>query len=163
LIGSLILDIFLFVRILELQRDLDTTLRSWRATLLQGGKQVGNIVPGMPVETSAQPLLIQEVGNETDTSAEHEETIKHTHLEVVFSLLRGESAAVAHQVHKADSNAAVDVENEVVLFGRGDRLNRKSVVEHLEAREILVDVLLDELDTKIGVVSGLDPVTNAGD
>ena len=117
----------------------------------------------MPVETSAQPLLIQEMGNETDTPAENEETVEDTHLEVVFSLLRGERAAVAHQVNKADSNAAVDVENEVVLLGRCDRLDCKSVVEHLEAREVLVHVLLNELDTKIGVVSGLDPVTNTRD
>jgi hypothetical protein len=117
----------------------------------------------MPVKASAQPLLVEEVGNQTDTSAENEETVEHTHLQVVLSLLVGESTTVADKVNKADRNATVNVEDEVVLLRCRYRLDSKRVVEQLGAGEVLLDVLLDELDTKIGVVAGLDPVANTGD
>jgi len=103
------------------------------------------------------------MGNQTDTSAENEETVENTHLQVVFSLLVGEGTAVANQVNEADSNATVNVENQVVLLGCCHRLDSERVVEELGAGEVLLDVLLDKLDTEIGVVARLDPVANTGD
>ena len=50
-----------------------------------------------------------------------------------------------------------------VLLRRGDLLNSKSVVEQAVAGEILAHVLLDKLDTEIGVVDALDLVTDTGD
>jgi hypothetical protein len=117
----------------------------------------------MPVETSPQPLLVEEVGNQTDRATKHEQTVEDTHLQVVLSLLSGESTTVADEVNEADSNASVDVENEVVLLGRCDALDSQGVVEQLCAGEVLLNVLLDELDTEIGVVAGLDPVADTGD
>jgi hypothetical protein len=117
----------------------------------------------MTVETSAQTLLVKEMGNKTNASAEDEETVKNTHLEVILGFLSREGTAVADKINKADSNATVDVENEIVLLGGGDSLNSKGIVEELVAREVVEDVLLDELDTEIGVVSGLDTVTNTRD
>lgn len=107
----------------------------------------------MPVEASPQPLLVQEVGNQTDTATEHEQTVQHTHLEVVLSLFWGESAAVAHEIDEADGDAAIDVENEVVLLGGCDGLDGLGIVEEVGLREVLVDEFLDEGDTEIGVVS----------
>ena len=117
----------------------------------------------MPVETSPEPLLVEEVGNQTDRATKHEQTVEDTHLEVVFSLLVGESTTVADEVNKADSTATVEVVDEVVLLRCCDALDGESVVEQLCAREVLLDVLLDKLDTKIGVVAGLDPVADTGD
>ena len=54
--------------------------------------------------------------NQTDTSAEDEQTVEHTHVEVVFSLFWGESAAIAEEIDEADGDAAVNVENQVVLL-----------------------------------------------
>ena len=117
----------------------------------------------MTVETSTQTLLVEEVGNKTNASAENEKTVKDTHLEVVLSLLSGESAAVADEINKADGNATVDVENQVILLGSSDSLDSEGVVEKLVAGEVVQDVLLDKLDTEIGVVSRLDTVTNTRD
>jgi hypothetical protein len=117
----------------------------------------------MSVKTSAQPLLVEEMGNQTDTSAEDEESVQDTHLEVVLGLLVGEGTAVADKVNEADSNATVDVEDEVVLLRSSHGLDSKGVVEQLGAGEVLLDVLLDELDTEIRVVAGLDPVANTRD
>lgn len=117
----------------------------------------------MAVETSAQALLVEVVGNETDGAAEHEQTVEDTHAHVVLALLRGEGTAVAEKVNEADSDTAVDVEDQVVLLRGGDGLNGNSVVEQLGAGEVLLDELLDELDTEIRVVAGLDTVTNTGD
>jgi hypothetical protein len=117
----------------------------------------------MPVEASPQPLLVEEMGNETDASAEHEQTVEDTHLEVVLGLLARKGTAVAEEINEADGDAAVDVEDQIVLLGRGHRLDSKSIVEQFGAGEVLLDILFDELNTEIGVVSRLDPVTNTGD
>ena len=69
---------------------------------------------------------------------------------------------MSEEIHKADSNATINVEDEVVLLGSCDRLDGQSVIEELGAREVLLDVLLDELDTEIGVVTRLDPVADTG-
>lgn len=148
---------------MNLQGNLDTTLSTWCATLLQGGQKVGDIVPGMPVETSPQPLLVKEMGNQTDGATEHEETVENTHLQVVLSLLVGESTTVTDKINEADGNAAIDVEDKVVLLRCCDGFDGEGVIEQLCAGEVLLDVLLDELDTEIGVVAGLDPVADTGD
>lgn len=141
------------------QVDLNAALGT---TLLQGGEEVGDVVPGVAVQTSAQALLVEVVGNQTDGTTQHEQTVEDTHAHVVLDLLVGEGTAVAEQVNEADSNTTVDVENQVVLLGGGDSLDGNGVVEQLGAREVLLDKLLDQLDTQIGVVAGLDLVANTG-
>lgn len=117
----------------------------------------------MSVEAGPQPLLVEEVSDETDASAEDEKTIENTHFKVVLGLFIGESTAIAHKVNKADGNAAVDVQNQVVLLRCCHSLDGKSIVEHLGAREVGLNIVFNKLDTKIGVVSGLDPVADTGD
>jgi len=117
----------------------------------------------MPVQSRAQPLLIQEMGNETNTTTEHKQSAQNAVAQIVLGLLGRKGAAVAQQVDEADGDAAVDVEDQVVLFARRHRLDRLGVVEHGGAREVLVHVLLDERDAQIGVVARLDAVANAGD
>lgn len=145
-----------------LHLNLHTTLAT-RRTALEGGQEVGDVVPRMSVQTSAQSLLVEVMGNETDGATQDEQTVEHTHGKVVLSLLRRESTAVAEQVHEADSHAAVDVEDQVVLLGGGHGFHGKSIVEHLAAGEALLDELLDQLDTEIGVVPRLDLVADTGD
>lgn len=146
-----------------LHLHLHSALGAWCAAAAELRKDVGNVVPRVTVQTSAKSLLVEVVGNKTDGTAENEQTVEDTHLEVVLGLFGGEGTAVAHQVNEADSNAAVDVENEVVLLGGGDGLDSQGVVEKLVGGELGLDVLLDKLDTEIGVVAGLDTVTNTGD
>ena len=143
--------------------NLDTTVLPWCRPRAKLGQQVGDVVPWMPVEASAQPLLVEEVGNQTDAAAEHEQTVEHTHLEIIFGFFGRKGAAVAHEVDKADGDAAVDVEDEVVLLGGGDLFDGESVVKRLGIWEVLLDELLDKLDTKVRVVAGLDPVADTGD
>lgn len=140
--------------------DLNTALGT---TLLQGGQEVGDVVPGVAVQASAQTLLVEVVGNQTNGATQHEQTVEDTHAHVVLDLLVGEGTAVAEQVNEADSNTAVDVEDQVVLLRGGDSLNSNGVVEQLGAGEVLLDKFLDQLDTEIGVVAGLDLVADTGD
>jgi hypothetical protein len=91
--------------------------------------------------------------NETNAATQNEQAVEHTHLQVVLSLLWGESTAVAHKVNKADSNAAVNVKDEVVLLRCCDALNGESIVKELGAWEVLLHELFDELNTEIGVIS----------
>ena len=117
----------------------------------------------MSVQTSAQSLLVEVMGNETDRTTEDEQTVEDTHLEVVFGFLGAESAGVAEQIDEADGNTTVDIEDKVVLLRRGNGLNGEGVVEELGGWESGLDELLDERDTEIGVVSRLNTVTNTGD
>jgi hypothetical protein len=112
------------------------------------------------VKTSTQALLVEVVGNETDTATQDEETVEDTHLHVVLDFFGGEGTAVAHEVHEANGNATVDVQDQVILLGSGDSLNGNGVVEQFGAREVLLGELLDQLNTKIGVITGLDTVTD---
>ena len=143
--------------------DLHTAFLARRAASRQLRKQVGDVVPRMPVQTSAQSLLVQEMGNETDRATEYEQTVEHTHLEVVFRLFRTEGAAVPEQVDEADGDAAVDVEDQVVLLGGSDGLDGDGVVEELGVGEVGLAELLDEGNAEIGVVAGLDTVTDTRD
>jgi hypothetical protein len=142
--------------------NLNTRLRPW-VPRRQLRKHVRNVIPRVTVQSSPQSLLVQEMGNQTDRSSEHEQTVKDTHLEVVLCLFRGEGAAVAEEVDEADGDAAVDVEDEVVLLGGGDGLDGEGVVEEFGGGEVLLDEFFDELDAEIGVVAGLDAVTNTRD
>ena len=145
-----------------LEADLDTTFGTW-SSLGDVGEEVGNVVPGVTVQASAQSLLVEVVSNETNATSEDKETVQDTHSEVVLGLLSGESTGVAEQVNEADSNTSVNVEDKVVLLGGCDGLDSNGVVEELVGGEVLGDILLDQLDTKIGVVAGLDLVTNSRD
>ena len=85
------------------------------------------------------------------------------YLDVLVSLLRRERTAVAEQVNEADSNAAIDVQDEGILLRRRDLLDRERIVEQAVAREVLAHVLLDELDTELRVLYALDLVTDTAD
>jgi len=115
------------------------------------------------VQAGAQALLVEVVGDEADGAAEDEEAVEDAHLEVVLGLFGGEGAAVAHEVDEADGDAAVDVQDQVVLFGRRHRLDGDGVVEELGRGEVGLAVLLHERDAEVGVVAGLDTVADTGD
>lgn len=116
----------------------------------------------MTVQTSAQSLLVEVMGNQTNAASQNEQTVEDTHAEVVLGLLGGEGTAVAEEIDKADGNASIDVQDQVVLLGGGDSLDGQGVVEELVTGELGKDVLLDELDSQIGVVARLDTVTDTG-
>lgn len=122
-----------------------------RSALGERRQQVCDIIPRMSVETSAQPLLVEIVGNQTNAAAQHEKAVENTHVKVVFGFFGGEGTAVTEEVDKTDSDCAVNVENEIVLLGSCDSLDGDGIVEQLVAGEVLSDELLYELDTKIGV------------
>lgn len=117
----------------------------------------------MPIQPGPQPLLIQEMRNQTNAPAEHEKTIQHAHLEIVLRLLLTEGAAVAQQIDEADRDAPVHVEDQIVLFRRRDRFHGEGVVEEFGRREVRLHVGFYEFDAEVGVVAGLDAVADAGD
>lgn len=101
--------------------------------------------------------------NQTDTPAQYEQTVQDAHVKIIFGFFRAEGAAIAHEVDKTDSDTAIDIEDEVILLGCGDRFYRDGVIKHLAAREALLDEFLDKLDTKVGVIARFDFVANARD
>jgi len=103
------------------------------------------------------------VRDETNTTAEHEQAIQHTHLEVILRLLCAECTAIAQQVNEADSNAAVDVEDQIIFLRGCDGFDGERVVEEFGGGEVGFDVVLHEFDAEIRVVAGFDAVADAGD
>ena len=133
--------------------DLNTAFLTRVTTLAQLWEQVGDVVPWMPVEASAQSLLIEVMRNETDAAAEHEQAVEHTILQVLFGFFGAEGTAVAEEVHEADCDAAVDVEDQVVFLRGRHCFDGDCVVEEFGGWEVLQAELLDERDTEIWVVS----------
>ncbi len=117
----------------------------------------------MPVQAGLQPLLVEVVGDQTDASAQNEETVEDTVLHVVLGLLAAEGTRSSHQVNEADGYTAINVQNQVVLLGGGDGLDGDGVVEELGGGEVGLAELLDEGDAQVGVVAGLDAVADTGD
>ena len=103
------------------------------------------------------------MGNETNRTAQNEEAVQNTHAEVVLCLLRRESAAVSEKVNKADGNASVNIQDQVILLGSGDSLDSDRIIEQLVRSEVLRHEFLNKLHSEIGVVSGLDSVTDTRD
>ena len=143
--------------------DLDTRGLAGSVALGHLGEEVGDVVPGVTVETGTKSLLVEEVGNQTNGATKDEQTVEHTHLKVVLSLLGGECTAVAEKVDEADGDSTVNVEDKVVLLAGGDGLDRNGVVEELGGGEVGLAELLDERDTEIRVVARLDTMTDTGD
>lgn len=85
------------------------------------------------------------------------------YLKVVLGFFGSESTTVPQQINEANSNTTIDVEDEVVLLRGGDTLNRKGVIKELVGWEALLNEFLDEFNTQVRVVSGLDLVTYARD
>ena len=117
----------------------------------------------MTVKAGSQPLLVKVMSNQPDTASENEKSIEDTHVQVVLSLFWREGATVAEEVDEADGNTTIDVEDEVVLLGRGDSLNRDSVIQEFVRDKVLQHEFFDELHTKIGIGSRFDAVANTRD
>jgi hypothetical protein len=72
-----------------------------------------NIISRMRIQRRPQPLLVKVVTNEPDTPAEHEQTVEGTDPDVLVSLLGCEGSRVMQEVDEADSDATVNVEDEL--------------------------------------------------
>ena len=116
----------------------------------------------MPIQASTETFLIQVMGNKTNASAQHEKTVQHAHVEVIFGFFGAEGTAVAHKIDKAHSYTTVDVQDQVVFLAGSDGFDGDSVIKHLAAWEALLDEFFDELNTEIRVVAGFNLVTDTG-
>lgn len=118
----------------------------------------------MSVKWRTEPLLVEVVSNETDAATKDEETIESPDLDAFVGCFGGKDTTVVQEVDKADSDATVDVDDELggVSFGFvrnggtygmflacGYFLNGKPVVMKRVAWEVLPHVSLDELDTEL--------------
>jgi len=74
------------------------------------------IIPGVSIQSLLQSLLIQEMTNETDRSAQHKYGIHSAVVDVIRRLFFCERAAMFQQVHEAHGNAAVHVQNQRRFF-----------------------------------------------
>jgi len=122
-----------------------------------------DIVRGVSVQGLLEQLLVEEVTDETGRSSENEQTVESSTLQVVGSLLLGESTGSLQQVAERDGNGTIDVQDQRVLLGAGDRLDAEGIVEGRGGREVLLDIVDDEDDSQVRVGLGLDLVSDTGD
>mmetsp|Transcript_46222 Transcript_46222/g.142974 ORF Transcript_46222/g.142974 Transcript_46222/m.142974 type:complete len:316 (-) Transcript_46222:2415-3362(-) len=124
---------------------------------------VGDVVPGVPVERLLQPELVQVVRDESGGAAEHEEAVQGPERHQVVALFAGEGAARADHVHEGHSDAAVHIQDQVGSLARGELLDGQGEVQDRRRLEVLLRVLLNDDDALVGVCQGLDPVADAHD
>lgn len=86
----------------------------------------------MSVKRGAKPLLVKVVANESNGTAKDKETVEGTnlivkelgtsatqhvnsitYLDILFSFLRAECATVTKKINKADSDATVNIQDEL--------------------------------------------------
>lgn len=101
--------------------------------------------------------------NQTNRTSQDEQSVEHTHLEVVLGFLIAESARVTEEIDEADGDTAVHVEDQVVFLGGRDGFHSEGVVEELGVGEVGLAVFFHERDAEIGVVARLDAVADTGD
>lgn len=83
-------------------------------------KNVGNIIPWMPVQSLFQPLLVHVVTDETNRPAEHEQRVDGSNVDVLLRLFRRKTTAILQHIDECASDDAVDVQNEVRFLAGGD-------------------------------------------
>jgi hypothetical protein len=103
------------------------------------------------------------MGNETDGTTQDEKSIKNTNRQILLGFFSGERTTVSQHVDEADGDAAIHVQDQVVLLGSGDGFDSNGVVKELVRREVLHNKVLDKLDTQVRVVARLDSMTDTGD
>ena len=92
--------------------------------------------------------------DESDGPSEDEKTVKDTALQIGGLFVDVELAGLTDDVGEETGNAAVDVEDEVVLFGGGDLLYGQGVVQHLEGKlEVGSRVLNQNGHSSVGVLN----------
>ena len=70
---------------------------------------------------------------------------------------------MSQQIHKADGNTAVNIEDKIRLLAGGDLLHLQGVLQQRRLREVLQGELLDQRDALVRIVDGLDAVADAHD
>jgi len=103
------------------------------------------------------------MADKTDAATEDEQAVEDTNLDVLVGFFSSEGTAIPKEVNKTDGNASVDVEDKSILLCGCHLFHSEGVVEEGVRREILVDKLLYEFDTEVGVVDALDLVPNTTD
>jgi hypothetical protein len=81
---------------------------------------VGDVIPGVPVQWLFEPLLIQIVADEANGPAQYKQAVEAAVGNELISLLLCEGAARAQHVYKAGSNAAIYIQDESLLFAGCD-------------------------------------------
>jgi len=138
-----------------------------------------DVVCGVAVERSAEALLVKVVADETDGATEDEQAVQGTDLDVFISFLGSEGTAIPEEIDETYGDATIDVQNELregqgwietsrvethcVLLRGGHLLDGKGIIEQAMTGEVLVNILLDKLDTEIRVVDALDLVADTRD
>ena len=122
-----------------------------------------DVIGGVTIQRSTETLLVEMVTDEANAASEDEKTVESANADVFVCFILAKSAAVSQEIDKANGNAAIDVEDEGILLGGGDLLDGNSIVEQRVAGEVLANVVLDELDTQVGVVDALNFVADTAD
>lgn len=73
-----------------------------------------DVVRGVAVQRRAEALLVEVVPDEPDAAPKYEQTVKRADLDVLVRLIRGERSTVTEQVDKADGDATIDVQDELM-------------------------------------------------
>merc|ERR1719234_504324 len=143
------------------QKAIHKTATLLQLLLVHLWQDVADVIPRVPVQPLLEPLLIEEVADEPDATSEHKHSIQRAGLDVRLCLILGEEPTLSQQINKANSNAAVHVEDEIWLLLSGDLFHLLGIVKQRGAGEVLLGKLCHQGHSLVRVVQALDAMPNA--
>jgi len=117
----------------------------------------------MAVERLLEAVLIKVVANETTRPTKDKETIEAATFDDFIRFRLAPCSTATNHVDKDNSDATINIENEVRFLLRRELLDSKGIIQNSVVREVILGELLDDFNALIWVGEGLDTMSNAHD
>lgn len=117
----------------------------------------------MTIQPLLQPLLIQIMSNESNTTTQHKQPIQCPNLYVLGRFFRCKRPRMSQQIHKQDTYGPIHVQNKIILLLRGDVLDLEGVVQEGRGGKALMRKVHQDTNTEIRVGFGFNFMTDAED
>merc|ERR1712224_932762 len=117
----------------------------------------------MAIKRLLEAVLIKVVPNETNRTSHNKEPIEAATCDDFVRFWSAPCSTATNHVNENNSNAPINVENEVRFLLCRELLHRKGVVQDRVVGKVLLSELLDDFNTLIGIGERLNTMSNAHD
>uniref|UniRef100_A0A0X3NPK2 Uncharacterized protein n=1 Tax=Schistocephalus solidus TaxID=70667 RepID=A0A0X3NPK2_SCHSO len=124
---------------------------------------IGDIIPGVAIETLTQATLVKVVTNEADATSQDEEPIKSAELYVLVGLTPSEDTTMTEQIHHCHANETVDIEDQSWSLCGCNLFYLEGVIHEGRCREVGASKVCKKAYPCVRIGDRLDPVTNTHD
>jgi hypothetical protein len=89
---------------------------------------VSDVFPRMSIERLFETLLIHNMANKPNAAPNQEETIDKSKVDYFCDLRLGKNLSRVEHIKERGANTAVDIKNQIALFGSGQFLHFEGIV-----------------------------------